>query len=201
MKRGDWIVRKRTRAYENPWIVLYHHEVLDPSGLEGIYGLVHFRNKAIAIVPVDENLDTCLVGQYRFPLDRYSWEVPEGGGPLKEEARESAKRELKEETGLSAGILCPILEMDLSNSVTDEVSITYIALELTAGRPQTESTENLKLQKLPLLTAFEWVKQGKIRDALSVASLMKLQLIMLQNKIGNYSDLLKYFKSDQPMNG
>ncbi len=197
-KRGDWTVISKEKVYDNPWIAVYHHIVRDPSDNPGIYGHVHFKNRAIAILPVDENLNTWMVGQFRFPLNSYSWEIPEGGGPVGTDPFEGAKRELREETGLKAGIFKPFLEMDLSNSVTDESSVSYIALKLSEGRPEADSTENLQRRKIPLFKAFQWVEEKKIRDALSVASLIKLQLIMYKNNIREYPALLEYFKHFNP---
>lgn len=192
-KRGDWHIKKRERRYSNPWIKVDHHEVIDPSGKDGIYGVVHFQNLAIAVIPLDEQMNTRLVGQYRFPLDRFSWEIPEGGGPLGTDPLQNALRELKEETGLSASLLKPFLKMDLSNSVTDEQSISYLALDLKEGKSEEESTENIYLQKIPIEEVFAMAMEGKIRDALSVASLLKLQIIFLENNLQTYDQIVKHF--------
>ncbi|TVR77102.1 MAG: NUDIX hydrolase [Saprospirales bacterium] len=201
MKRGDWVIKSKKSVYKNPWIEVMHHEVTDPGGKEGIYGLVGFHNEAIAVIPVDTAMNTWLVGQYRFPLDRYSWEVPEGGGKRGTDPEANALRELGEETGLVAKELFSFLEMDLSNSVTDEVSRSFLALDLTMAEPNPESSENLRLRQLPLAEAFEMVEKGEIRDALSVASLIRLQNIILKNSLKSELDLRHFFRQNYPRKG
>ncbi len=173
MAANPWQTIRINPVYDNPWIHVTHREVINPSGGNGIYGVVHFKNVAIGIVPLDEDGNTWLVGQYRYPLERYSWEIPEGGGPLARPTLESAQRELLEETGLTANRWTPLLEMHLSNSVTDEYGVVYIAQELTAGEAQPEEYEQLILRKLPFSEALDMVMEGKITDSLSVAALLK----------------------------
>jgi 8-oxo-dGTP pyrophosphatase MutT (NUDIX family) len=153
-----------------------HHEVLTPRGVDGIYGTVHFKHLAIGVLPLDEHGNTWLVGQYRFSLDAYSWEIPEGGCAPGEEPLEAAKRELREETGLEARIWTPCLEMDLSNSVTDERSISFIARGLSFGEAEPDETEQLAVRKLPFEEVVEMVMRGEIRDSLSVATVLKARI-------------------------
>ena len=133
-KRGPWSIVSTRQAYDNRWIRVSHHEVITPSGDAGIYGTIHYKNRALGIVPVDAEQHTFLVGQYRFALDAYSWEIPEGGGPLDVDFLESAKRELQEETGLSARRWHKLFESDLSNSVNDEKAIAFLACQLAQGQ-------------------------------------------------------------------
>lgn len=119
-QRGPWLRLSAEQVYDNPWISLSHETVITPGGTEGIYGNVHFKNRALAIVPVDEQGNTWLVGQHRYTLDAFSWEVPMGGGPLNEEPLQAAQRELKEETGYSAANWQQLMKLHTSNSVTDE---------------------------------------------------------------------------------
>ncbi len=175
--QNPWTTLTNDEVYDNPWIKVTAHKVINPNGGEGIYGKVHFKNLAIGIIPVFENGDTILVGQYRYPLNAYSWEIPEGGGKLDVEPLISAKRELLEETGITASKWTNLLEMHLSNSVSDEYSIIYLAEELTEGISQPEETEQLQIKRLPLLEAIEMVFRGEITDSMSVASLLKLKII------------------------
>ena len=99
---NTWKTLESKDIYDNPWISVREDKVINPSGGDGIYGVVHFKNLAIGIVPIDKDGYTYLVGQYRYSLEEYSWEIPMGGGPLDIDKLESAKRELKEETGLVA---------------------------------------------------------------------------------------------------
>lgn len=170
---NPWKTLDQTTAYENPWIRVRHEQVLNPSGGKGIYGVVHFKNTAIGIVPIDSEGNTWLVGQYRYPLQRYSWEIPEGGGPVGSSVLESAQRELLEETGLQAKEWIPLLDLHVSNSVTDEYGVAFIAKGLTQGTSQPEETEDLQVRKLPFTEAVEMVMRGEISDALSMVALLK----------------------------
>lgn len=180
---NPWKTLSSEVKYDNPWIRLTEHQVLNPRGGEGIYGVVHFKNFAIGIVAIDEEKNIYLIGQYRFPLNGFSWEIPEGGGPLEEnDPLRSAKRELLEETGLLADSWKEILRMHLSNSVSDELAILYLATGLTQQQAQPEDTEELYLKKIPFATAVEMVENGGITDSLSVAAILKIQLMMLKKE-------------------
>jgi 8-oxo-dGTP pyrophosphatase MutT (NUDIX family) len=178
MTDNPWKTLNNTKIYENPWIVLEEHAVLNPSGNPGIYGKVHFKNMALAIIPIDEAGNTWIIGQYRYPLDVYSWEIPMGGGPLELDQLESAKRELKEETGLKAEKWTEIMKIHTSNSVTDEVGYVYLAEGLTQGETEFEETEILQVKKLPFSEALEMVMSGEITDSLSIAGLLKAARIL-----------------------
>ena len=170
---NPWKKLSTETAYENPWIRVRHEEVLNPSGGPGIYGVVHFKNTAIGILPIDEDEHTWLIGQYRYPLDRYSWEIPEGGGPIGSSLLESAQRELREETGLTASKWRPLLDTHISNSVTDEFGVAFIAQGLSQGESAPEETEALQVKRLPLSEAIEMALSGDISDSLSQLCLMK----------------------------
>lgn len=174
MRRGDWLIHDSSEVYDNPWIDVVQHKVSTPKGTPGIYGQVSFKNYAIGIIPIDEHGMTWRVGQYRFPLDRYSWEIPEGGGPLQEDPLKSAQRELREEVGLIAAQWSLLMELDLSNSVTNEQSYVYIAEELTSVPTEHEDSENLTIEKLPFSELYQQVLDGTIRDSISVAAILKL---------------------------
>lgn len=183
MEKNPWVITGEKAVYDNPWISLTEYNVINPSGGKGIYGKVHFRNLAIGILPLDEEHNTWLVGQYRFVLDRYSWEIPEGGSPIGEDPLEGAKRELREETGLEAGNWQPLLTMHLSNSVSDEYAIVYLASGLTQKEAQPEETEQLVVRKLPFEKAYQMVADGEITDSISVAALTKLKLLFAEGKL------------------
>ncbi|MEH3113385.1 NUDIX hydrolase [Pedobacter terrae] len=180
---NPWKTLESEVKYDNNWIRLTEHQVINPSGGQGIYGTVHFKNLAIGILPLDENHNTWLVGQYRYPLNAYSWEIPEGGGPFHEAPLESAKRELLEETGLSARTWKEIQRMYLSNSVSDELSIIYIATDLIEGIAMPEETEQLVVKKLPFIEAYQMVLDGKITDSMSVAAILRAKLMMLKGEL------------------
>jgi len=161
-------------VYDNPWITVYEDHVVNPGGGENQYGHIHFKNKAIAIVPLDDQGNTWLVGQDRYTLGAYSWEVPMGGAASDEEPLDAAKRELKEETGLSAAKWTSIMRLHTSNSITDEEGFVFLAENLSEGEPAFEETEKLEIRKLSLDHALEMVSSGQITDAISVAAILKI---------------------------
>lgn len=180
---NPWVKLSSEVKYENPWVKLIEDKVLNPAGNNGIYGVVHFKTHAVAIIPLDDDNNTWLVGQYRYPLNSYEWEVVEGGCPEGTRPIDTAHRELHEEVGLKAETMELILEMQLSNSTTDEVSYTYVARGLTYIGAEPEEDEKLSIKKLPFEEVYQMAMRGEIRDGLSVASILKVKLLMQQGKI------------------
>ena len=159
-------------VFDNPWITVFEDRVINPGGGRNDYGHVHFKNRAMAILPLDEDGHTWLVGQDRYTLGIFTWELPMGGAPLDESPLDAAKRELKEETGLSAAKWTEVMTLHTSNSITDEVGIVFIAEQLTEGESELDETENIELRKLKLTEALGMVERGEITDAISVAALL-----------------------------
>ncbi|MBE9598881.1 NUDIX hydrolase [Pedobacter sp. MC2016-24] len=182
-QHNPWVTIESHKVYENNWIGLTEHQVINPSGGQGIYGEVHFKNYAIGILPLDEDHNTWLVGQYRYPIKAYSWEIPEGGGPLETEPLESAQRELAEETGLIATEWLELQRMHLSNSVSNELAIIYIARGLTMGQSSPEETEALSIRKLPFEEAYQMVIQGQITDSMSVAAILRTKILIQEGHL------------------
>ncbi|MCW3059298.1 MAG: mismatch repair protein MutT [Capsulimonas sp.] len=168
-----WKTLGSREIYINPWIRVREDQVIRPDEKPGIYGVIEYQNYAIGIVPVAENGDTWLVGQWRYPLDLYSWEIPEGGGPLGAPLIDSAKRELQEEVGLTAGEWVDLGEHHLSNSVSNETGRVYLALDLTEGHSEPEGDEVLQIRRLPLAEAHAMAMDGRITDALSIIGLTR----------------------------
>jgi len=181
-EKNPWQIISEKNIYDNNWINVTEYDVINPGGEEGIYGKVHFKNIAIGIVPLDEEYNTYLVGQYRFTIDKYSWEIPEGGC-LNESPLDSAKRELLEETGLKANDWQQVIEMYLSNSVTDEHCFVFVAKGLTQHEAMPESTEKLCVKKLPFNEVYDMVLHNSITDALSIAAILKIKLLISEGKI------------------
>jgi ADP-ribose pyrophosphatase len=178
---NPWTTLERKEVYDNNWINVNEHQVLNPSGGPGIYGVVHFKNTAIGVLPLDEDNNTWLVGQYRYPMQAYSWEIPEGGGALGVDPLIGAKRELLEETGLVATDWTEIQRMYLSNSVSDEMAVIYVARGLTMTEAEPEETEQLIVKKLPFEEAYQMVMDGRITDSMSIAAILKTKILFLQS--------------------
>ena len=180
---NPWKVLGQKEVYDNKWINVTEYDVINPSGGKGIYGKVHFKNLAIGIIPLDEAMNTYLVGQYRFTLNQYSWEIPEGGGPHGTDILESARRELLEETGLVADEWTKLMDFHLSNSVCDEHGGIFMARGLTQHAPMPEETEQLVVKKLPFDEAYAMVENGTITDSLAVAAILKVKILLLEGKL------------------
>ncbi len=180
---NPWKIITSKQVYDNPWIQLTEYDVINPNGGKGIYGKVHFKNTAIGVVVLDDMMNTWIVGQFRFTVDQYSWEIPEGGGLIGVDPLIGAKRELLEETGLIADHWEPLLSMHLSNSVSDELAIIFLARGITQKTAEPEETEQLQIQKLPFEKVYEMVEAGQITDAMSVAAIYKIKLMLLQGKL------------------
>lgn len=177
-KIGGWKTNLSTCVYENPWIKVSHDEVITPAGTHGIYGVVHFKNTAVGILPIDDEGNTWLVKQSRYTLNQYTWEIPEGGCPYGESPLAAAQRELEEEVGLRATQWRELLTMHLSNSVSDEFCVVFLARGLSEGVQHLEATEDIEVKKLPLSEAITLVKNGVITDAISVAALLRVAVEM-----------------------
>jgi 8-oxo-dGTP pyrophosphatase MutT (NUDIX family) len=180
---NPWKVTGEKEVYDNPWIGLTEFKVLNPAGNPGIYGKVHFKNRAIGVFPLDDELNTYLVGQYRFTINQYSWEMPEGGGPLDEQPLDAAKRELLEETGLKAKYWTELQHIHLSNSVSDELGIIYLARGLEQFEAEPEETEQLIVNKVPFNQVYRMVCNNEITDSLTVAAVLRVQLLILENRL------------------
>lgn len=178
--KNPWTTIDEKVVYENNWIKVEHHEVLNPNNNPGVYGKVHFKNHAIGIIPLDPNGYTWIVGQYRYPLNLYSWEIPEGGGQIDLPDLDSAKRELAEETGIVAEQWTKIQEIHTSNSVCDEYGVIFLAENLQFHNPHPEDDEELTIKKIHIKTLFKMVLDGEITDSLSLAGIFKLKEIRPQ---------------------
>ena len=173
---GRFVRRSRRVAYENPWITVWHDEVDRPDGSPGIYGVVHFANLAAGVVAIDAEDRIVLVGQHRYTVDEASWEIPEGGVPDGETALDGVRRELREETGVEAATWQELARVDLSNSVSDERAVLYLATGLTHGQPEPDPTEALHVRWVPFDEALAMTLDGRITDAMSVVAIQRVAL-------------------------
>lgn len=170
---NPWKIIGQKEIYDNPWIHLTEYQVINPTGGQGIYGKISMKKLAIGILAIDEGQNVYLVGQFRFTIDQYTWEIPEGGSENGEEPLLTAQRELREETGIVAEHWSPLLTMHTSNSVTDEFGIVYLAQGLAQHESQPDETEDLQVRKLPFADVLKMVLDGEITDSLTVAAVLK----------------------------
>lgn len=176
-RHNPWSFISTKKIYDNPWISIQEDQIINPAGKPGIYGKVCFKSQAVGIIPIDAEGNTCLVGQHRYTLNEWSWEIPMGGSPLEEDCKQTALRELEEETGLIAASLQQILYLHTSNSITDEEAYVYLATDLAQGVMSLEDTEHdLEVKKLPISEAIAMAQDGRITDAISVAGLLHIAL-------------------------
>ncbi len=175
--RNPWTILSTEEVYSNPWLEVREHKVITPTGTRGLYGVITPKKLAIGVVPFTPEGEIVLVGQYRFPLERYSWEIPEGGGDKDVDPQVTAARELAEETGYRARAWREVLRMDLSNSVSDEQAISFLAWDLEPGEAAPDDTEELALRRVRFADALEMVLRGEMTDAITVATLLKLQVM------------------------
>ncbi len=176
-KNSPWKTLSTQPVYNNAWIKVEEHQVINPGGTKGIYGKVSFKNQAVGIIPVDGEGNVWLVGQFRYTLNQWSWEIPMGGSPKAEDKIKTARRELEEETGLKAGEVTELLHLHPSNSITDEQGYVYLATDLSEGLQQLEDTEkDIQVKKLAFDDAVKMVQSGEITDAISVAGILYLAL-------------------------
>ena len=173
---GPWTRHQRRVAYRNAWITVYHDDVTRPDGKPGIYGVVHYANIAVGVVAIDDQDRVALVGQHRYPLDVMSWEIPEGGSPHDEDSIEGARRELREETGLQARSWREIGRYHLSNSVSDEEAVLYLATDLIRGPAAPDGTEELTIRWVTFDEVSSLLEKGEITDAMSVIGLQRVAL-------------------------
>lgn len=171
--RNPWKTVGSRQIYHNPWIRVREDHVIRADGRPGIYGVVEFQSYALGVVPVTAEGETILVGQWRYPLDSYSWEIPEGGGALSRPLLESAQRELAEETGVTAATWTDLGLFHLSNSVTNEEGRVFLAQDLTFGEAEPEGDEVLAVQRVPLLEAYAMAMDGRITDGVSIIGLAR----------------------------
>jgi 8-oxo-dGTP pyrophosphatase MutT (NUDIX family) len=172
---NPWTTVGARTVYENSWIKVREDAVIRPDGAPGIYGVVNFQNIAVGVLAVAGEL-IYLVGQYRYPIQRYSWEIPEGGCPKSERPLAAAKRELQEETGLVARTWKFMGKSYLSNSVSDELAIWFLAEDLSQGPNSPEETEKLVIKTVSVDDAVRMVNEGEITDAISIMAILQYAL-------------------------
>lgn len=173
LDRSPWTIRASTEVYRNPWITVVEHDVLRPDGRPGIYGVVSAK-LACGVLPITDDGEVVLVGQWRFPFDAWSWEIPEGGADPGEDGLTCVRRELREEAGYEAATWSELGgEVHLSNSHTAEVARLWLATDLRHVGAEPDGDEVLEVQHLPLAAVMAMVDSGEITDAMTVIALLR----------------------------
>ena len=181
--RGPWKINGVRLAWENPFMAVREYDIVQPDGVPGSYGVMSPKQLAIGVFPLHEDGTVTLVGQHRFPLDRYSWEIPEGGGRLDGDPMECGARELREETGLSAARLVEIMQADMSNSITTERAIGFLATGLSEGEADPEGVEVLETRRISFRALLDEIMSGKIEDALTVAMALRVYYMAKEGEL------------------
>jgi len=172
---NPWKTLSRETVYTNPWMSVREDKVIRPDGHEGIYGVVETRI-ATGVVALTPQIEVVLVGQYRYTMEAYSWEIVEGGADSGEEPMVAAQRELQEEVGLTASEWLPLGgEIHLSNCISSEIGFLYVARGLSETEASPDGTEVLQVKTVPLLEALRMVDDGEIKDAMSIIGLMRVE--------------------------
>ena len=170
---NPWKTLSTRPVYQNRWISVREDQVIRPDGQPGIYGVIEFPNPSVAVLAVDADEHVYLVGQYRYTLNQYSWEIPEGACNTGEAPLVAAQRELREETGMAAEHWQYLGQSHLSNSVTNEVAAYFLATGLTHGEAEPEGTEQFEYRRVPFAEALRMVREGEITDSLSVIAILR----------------------------
>lgn len=176
--KNPWTTLSSEDVHESPWIKVIRHDVLNPAGKPSSYSTVHFKNIAVGVIPLDDDGNTWIVGQYRYPVNQYSWEIPEGGGPQGEQPIDTAVRELREETGIEAARWEKFMEFHTSNSATDEHVHLFLARGLTFHEAQPDEDEEIEVRKIPFEELYQMVLRNEIWDSLTIAGVMKLKAML-----------------------
>lgn len=159
--------------FENPWMRLTRHEATAPTGLQADYVVMRPQNMSVGVLPIHEDGTITLVGQQRFALMNWSWEMPEGGAPFNEDPLEGAKRELAEEAGLEAVVWHPALKVEMTNSITDERAMAWLAWGLTPVPIAPDPTEIIRVARVPFGDLLRNVGNGAVRDMFTVATVLR----------------------------
>lgn len=178
-----WKIKSSKTVYDNPWIQIEEFQVKDPSGNDTIYSILDLKTIAVGIIPLDADYNTWIVGQYRFPIDEYCWEIVEGGGEKGVAPVESAKRELEEETGIKAKEWKEIIQLNTANSYSSEKAIVYVAKDLSFGEPKPDDSEDLKVIKLPFEELYQRALNGEITDSISLTAIFKLKILIDKGEV------------------
>ncbi|HMO02144.1 MAG TPA: NUDIX hydrolase [Oligoflexia bacterium] len=176
--KNPWQTLSSKVIYQNRWIKLREDQVIQPKGAPGIYSVLEIP-PAVAIVALDESWKVCLVGQWRYTQNKFSWEIP-GGSSEKTigSILENAKRELLEETGISAEIWEPLGTIDNSNGATNDTAHLFLARSLKVGKPAFEETEDIQIKWIHFDEAIDLVFKDQISESCSVACLLKAKIFL-----------------------
>lgn len=182
MPRNPWKTLTSRVVYENAWIRVREDQVIRPDGGPGIYGVIEIR-PSIGVVAIDDRDRVVLVGQWRYSVRRYSWEVPRGGSHPGETCMlEVAKRELAEEAGVRAAHWQELGPVDVCNGVADDVQTLFLATGLTQTNRQLDPEEDITVEWHPFEQAVSMVMDGGIAEVCSMAAILKVAMLRNSRK-------------------
>ncbi len=172
--KNPWKTLGSKIIVKNPWFKLRQDRVIRPDGQKGEYNTILAPN-AVGVIPCFTDGTVLLVGQYRYSISRYSWEIPEGGGHGDEKPVQTARRELREETGYRAGKIRSLGIFHTSNCFTDETAYLFYATDLKPGDAQQDGTEDIVTKRVPFERAYQMAVEGKITDSITIVALFRLK--------------------------
>lgn len=181
--RPRWTDAGGETLVDNPWLRVTRHAATAPTGAGADYVVARPRNLAVGVLPLHDDGTVTLVGQARFALMNHSWEMPEGGAPFDEDPLAGVQRELAEEAGLKARFWTEVLRMELSNSLTDERAIAWLAWGLTPVPASPDPTEVIATVRVPFTAVMAEIDRGSIRDAFTVATVLKAHQLAVQHRL------------------
>jgi 8-oxo-dGTP pyrophosphatase MutT (NUDIX family) len=182
VEKNPWRTRSSRIAYQNPWIRVREDQVVRPDGGDGIYGVVEIR-PSVGVIAFNEREEVVLVGQWRYPHDRYSWEIPRGGSHEGEaDMLEVAKRELAEEAGVTAQTWEYIGAVDCCNGVVNDVQSLYVAGNLTLVETNPDPEEEIAVVWKPFREAVAMCIDGRITEVSSIAGILMVDRLRCKGK-------------------
>jgi len=171
---NPWRTKSSRVVYENAWIRVREDQVIRPDGGPGLYGVIEIR-PSVGVVALNDQDQIVLVGQWRYSVNRYSWEIPRGGShPGEQNMLDVAKRELAEEAGVVADEWRVLGPVDVCNGVADDVQTLFLATGLSSTEMSLDPEEDITVEWKPFEEAVRMAMDGRITEVCSVAAILRV---------------------------